>query len=83
MILLVIKFAQDFFMKYKNIESCKEFSVRGKAYNLASILTYGPGILFNCKNFIFTPVDKRDPVLSAFQWSDGHIDRLKIYNRKK
>jgi len=65
-------------MRYgNNLSLSKDYSVNGNLYQLVSIRSYGLGLLAECKQFFFEPYNKQLPRLTGFQWSDGHIDRLK------
>jgi hypothetical protein len=69
-------------MRYgHNLSLSKDYAVNGNLYQLVSIRSYGRGLLAECKQFFFEPYDKKLPRLSAFQWKDGHIDRLKVVNK--
>lgn len=66
-------------MKYKDMHIHKKYAFNGNEYEIASVTSFGPGLLYLCSLFTFVPVhDKTLPEISAMRWADGEIDRFKI-----
>jgi len=55
------------------------YSISGNLYELASIFSYGSGLLFGVRRYIFEPQNKSLTVLAAVHWMDGEILRFSRY----
>lgn len=64
-------------MKIKPLHISQKVAVRGNLYSVDRVKTYGLGLMFRCYTYILNPEDPKLPRLSATQWHDGEIFRLK------
>lgn len=64
-------------MKIKPLHIGQKVAVRGNLYSVDMIKTYGPGLMFRCYTYKLNPENPKLPRLSATQWQDGEIFRLK------
>jgi hypothetical protein len=69
-------------MKYKDMHIGKTYAFNGKEYEISCITSYGPGLLYLCERFTFSPKhDQTLPEISAMRWADGEIDRFKVVSQ--
>lgn len=64
-------------MKIKPLHIRQKVAVRGNLYSVDMITTYGPGLMYSCHTYKLTPENPNLPKLTATQWHDGEIFRLK------
>lgn len=66
-------------MKLKSLFCGEKYSISGNLYTLASVFSYGSGLLRGVRCYVFQPIDKNLSILRATQWHDGEILRISRY----
>lgn len=68
-------------MKHNQFFCGGTYSISGNLYQLASIFSYGTGLLYGVRRYIFEPINKSLPVLAAVHWKDGEMSRFSRYQK--